>query len=251
MASPLSACPSSESQLLAGRTVLITGASSGIGRAAALLLARNGARLVLTARRADRLAAVCEAIVSSGGQAVFHAGDAADESSAQASIDLALSTYGQLDILINNAGAGNYKPLVETSAANFDDLVRTNLRSGFLFARHAAPHMIARRSGTILFISSVAGLQGAPNESVYCATKFAQVGLSQSLDAELRPFGIKVGVLCPGGVKSEFALGRGRTEDFIRNSSMMQPEEVAEAILFACTRPANSRIPQLTIRHMG
>ena len=126
-----------------------------------------------------------------------------------------------------------------------------NMKSGFLFSRHAVPHMIEQKSGTILFISSVAGLQGAAGEAVYCASKFAQVGFAQSLDAELRKHGIKVGTICPGGVKTEFALGHGRTEESIRNSHMMEPAEVAEAIVFACLQPPNLRIPQMTVRHMG
>jgi NADP-dependent 3-hydroxy acid dehydrogenase YdfG len=125
------------------------------------------------------------------------------------------------------------------------------MRSGFLFSRYAVPHMIEQKSGTILFISSVAGLQGTPGESVYCATKFAQSGFAQSLDAELRKHSIKVGTIFPGGVKTEFAIGHGRTEESVHNSNMMDPDEVAEAIVFACLQPPNLRIPQMTIRHMG
>ncbi len=236
---------------LRGQVALITGASSGIGQATALLFAREGARVVATARRENRLQSLADQIVSEGGEAVWHAGDAGAEQTAEAAVGLALERFGQIDLLINNAGAGSYKSLLETSAADFDDLLRTNLRSGFLFSRRAVREMVPRRSGTLLFISSVAGLQGTANEAVYSATKFAQVGLSQSLDAELRPHGIRVGVLCPGGVKSEFALGRGRTAEGIAASSMMDPASVAEAILFACTQPANTRIPQMTVRHMG
>jgi 3-oxoacyl-[acyl-carrier protein] reductase len=111
--------------------------------------------------------------------------------------------------------------------------------------------MIAQKSGEILFISSVAGLQGYAGEAVYCASKFAQIGFAQALDGELRKFGVKVGTICPGGVKTEFALGKGRTEESIRSSYMMEPAEVAEAIVFACLQPANARILQLTVRHMG
>jgi len=236
---------------LAGKTALVTGASAGIGQATALALAQRGANLVLTARREDRLRKLAAEIESLGVRAVFHAGDAAEETTAQQAIALALDRFGHLDILINNAGAGNYKDLIDTSAADYDALMNANMRSGFLFSRHAAPHMIAQKSGIILFISSVAGLQGAAGESVYCATKFAQSGFAQALDAELRKHGIKVGTIFPGGVKSEFALGHGRTEDSIRNSRMMDPAEVAEAIAFACLQPPNVRIPQMTVRHMG
>jgi NADP-dependent 3-hydroxy acid dehydrogenase YdfG len=238
-------------QPLAGKIALVTGASAGIGRATALALADQGAKVVITARRHERLQDVCTAIVAAGGEAVFHAGDAAEEETARQAIELAISQYGHLDILINNAGAGNYKNLVDTSAAEYDELMAVNMKSSFLFARHAAPVMIAQRSGTMLFISSVAGLQGYAGEAVYCAAKFAQVGFAQALDSELRKHGIKVGVICPGGVKSEFALGKGRTEESIRNSAMMEPEEIAEAIVFACMQPPNARILQMTVRHMG
>lgn len=236
---------------LKGKTALVTGASAGIGRATALALAAAGANVVVTARREDRLSAVCLEIEAAGGRAIFYAGDAAEESTALASIKLALERFGSLDILINNAGVGSYKNLIDTPVEEFDAMMAANVRSGFVFSRHAAPLMIEQKSGTILFISSVAGLTGVGGESVYSATKFAQVGFSQALDAELRKHKIKVGVICPGGVKSEFGLGRGRTEEFIRNSHMMEPEEVAEAIVFACTQPANVRIPQMLVRHMG
>ncbi len=236
---------------LANKTALITGASAGIGRATALALAAQGANIVVTARREDRLQALCAEIIATAGQAVFHAGDAAAESTALAAIALATNTFGTLDILINNAGIGSYRNLVDSTSADYDSVMDTNMKSGFVFSRHAAPLMVAQRSGTILFISSVAGLTGIAGEAIYSASKFAQVGFSQALDAELRKHNIKVGVICPGGVKSEFGLGRGRTEEFIRNSHMMRADEVAEAIVFACSQPANVRIPQLLVRHMG
>jgi 3-oxoacyl-[acyl-carrier protein] reductase len=236
---------------LTGKTVLITGASAGIGHASALAFAAQGANVVVTARREERLRDLCTEIAASGGKAVFHAGDATAEPTAEACIALALATFGKLDILIANAGAGNYKNLVDTSAAEYDALMDANMKSSFLFARHAAPPMIAQRSGELLFISSVAGLQGYAGEAVYCASKFAQVGFAQALDGELRKFGVKVGVLCPGGVKTEFALGHGRTEESVKASYMMEPSEVADAIVFACLQPANARILQMTIRHMG
>ena len=236
---------------LTSKTALVTGASAGIGWATAIALARQGASLIVTARREKRLRQLCEEIKSIGTQAVFHAGDAAEEATAKQTIALAIDTFGHLDVLINNAGAGNYKNLVDTSAEDYDALMNTNMRSGFLFSRYAVPHMIEQKSGTILFISSVAGLQGAPGESVYCATKFAQSGFAQSLDTELRKHNIKVSTIFPGGIKTEFAIGYGRTEESIRDSKMMDPAEVAEAIVFACLQPPNIRIPQMTVRHMG
>jgi 3-oxoacyl-[acyl-carrier protein] reductase len=239
------------SRQLAGKTAIVTGASAGIGQATALALAAQRANVVLTARREDRLRELCAQIEGTGGHAIYHAGDATEESTAQQTVALAINNFGTLDILIANAGIGNYKSLVDTSAAEYDALMDSNMKSSFLFARHAAPRMIAQRSGQILFISSVAGLKGYAGEAVYCATKFAQVGFAQALDAELRKHNIKVGTLCPGGTKSEFALNRGRTEDSVRNSDMMEPHEVADTIVYTCLQPPNVRIPQLTIRHMG
>ncbi|MDW5265841.1 MULTISPECIES: SDR family oxidoreductase [Acidobacteriaceae] len=236
---------------LAGKTALVTGASSGLGCATAVALAQQGANIVVTARREERLRQLCAEIEALGTKAVFFTGDAAKEATAQQAIALAIATFGHLDILINNAGAGNYKNLVDTSAEEYDALMNANVKSGFLFSRHAAPHMIEQKHGTIVFISSVAGLQGVAGEAVYSASKFAQVGFAQSLDAELRKHGIKVGAICPGGMKTEFAVGNGRTEDYVRNSHMMEPQEVAEAIVFACLQPPNVRIPQMTVRHMG
>ena len=206
---------------------------------------------MLTARRAERLHDLQREIESTGGIALCHAGDAADEATASAIVALALERFGRVDILINNAGQGNYKQLVDTSLAEYDDLMRSNMRSGFVFTRAVVPPMVAQGSGTILFISSIAGLAGAANESVYCATKFAQVGFAQSLDAELRKHGIKVQAICPGGIKTEFAVGRGRDTDSIARSTMMDPDELAEAVVFACSLPPNLRIPSMVVRHMG
>jgi 3-oxoacyl-[acyl-carrier protein] reductase len=148
-------------------------------------------------------------------------------------------------------GIGNYKELVDTSSDEYDELMDTNVRSTFLFTRHAVPVMLRQREGTILMISSMAGVYGFANQAVYCATKFAQVGFSQALDRELRPHGIKVGVICPGGVKTEFALGRGRSAEGVAASEMLDPEDVASAVLLACLQPRGSRIIEIQMRTMS
>jgi 3-oxoacyl-[acyl-carrier protein] reductase len=236
---------------LAGKTVVITGASSGIGWATALAFSAKGANVVVTARREQRLRELCDLIGARDGKAAYLAGDAADEATAERCVALAVKQFGRLDILINNAGAGNYKNLVDTSVEEYDALMDSNMKSSFVFARQVAPVMIAQKSGEILFISSVAGLQGYAGEAVYCASKFAQIGFAQALDAELRKHGIKVGTICPGGVKTEFAVGKGRTEESVKNSYMMEAQEVADTIVFACMQPRNARILQMTVRHMG
>jgi len=236
---------------LTGKTVLVTGASAGLGWATALAFARQGANLVVTARRKERLDALVAQIEALGARAVAIDGDAVETFTAVTAVMAAKAGFGSLDILINNAGVGNYKNLVDTSVDEYDAMMDANMKSSFLFSRHAAPAMIEQKSGVILFVSSIAGLQGAAGEAVYCATKFAQVGFAQALDAELRKHGIKVIAFCPGGIKTEFALGNGRTEKSIADSNMMDPDEVTEAIVFACRQPANLRISQMTVRHMG
>jgi len=235
---------------LNGKVALITGASAGIGWASALALAGEGASLVVTARRQDRLAELEKAIRAAGGKAASIVGDAREEETARQAVELAVSQFGRLDILINNVGVGNYKNLVDTSAEDYDEMVDSNVRSTFLFSRHAVPVMIQQKSGTVLMISSMAGIYGFAGEAVYCATKFAQVGFAQALDKELRPHGIKVGVICPGGVKTEFALGKGRTEQGVAASGMLDPQDVAGAVLLACTQAPGSRIIEVQMRTM-
>lgn len=236
---------------LEGKVALITGASAGIGQACARALAGEGARLVLTGRRQERLEALKEEAQSLGTEAVFVLGDAREEQTAIQTVKAAVDTFGRLDILINNAGAGNYKNLVDTSAEEYDSLMDTNVRSTFLFTRHAVSVMLKQKSGTILMISSMAGIYGFAGEAVYCMTKFAQVGFAQALDRELRESGIKVGAICPGGVKTEFAIGKGRTETGVAESNMLDPEDVAGVVLLACTQSPKSRIIEVQMRTMA
>jgi len=236
---------------LENQVALITGASAGIGQATARALAAEGAKLVLTARRQDRLEQLVADAKQLGAECISVAGDAREEATAREVVSQAKAAFGRIDILINNAGVGNYKNLVDTSADDYDQMMDSNVRTTFLFSRHVVPVMIEQRSGLVLMVSSMAGVYGFPGEAVYCATKFAQVGFAQGLDKELRPFGIKVGTICPGGVKTEFALGKGRTEASVKESMMLEAQDVAQAILFSCTQPAGSRIIQVQMRTMS
>jgi 3-oxoacyl-[acyl-carrier protein] reductase len=239
------------SNKLEGKIALITGASAGIGQACARALAGEGARLVLTARRQERLEKLKKEIEAAGTKAVIVTGDAREEETAVRTVKAATDAFGRIDILINNTGVGNYKNLVNTSAAEYDEMMVTNVRSTFLFTRHTGPVMLKQKSGTILMISSMAGVYGFGGEAVYCMTKFAQVGFAQALDRELRESGIKVGAICPGGVKTEFALGKGRTEQSVKQSNMLDPEDVAGVVLLACTQSPKSRIIEVQMRTMA
>jgi 3-oxoacyl-[acyl-carrier protein] reductase len=236
---------------LTGKVAIITGASAGIGRASALALAAEGAHIILTARRAERLHELVAEITKLGSGASVVVGDAREEATAQETVKAALAVTGKIDILLNNTGMGIYKNLVDTSLEDYDTMMDTNMRSGFLFTRYVVPEMVKQKSGTILMLSSMAGVYGFAGEAVYCSTKFAQVGFAQALDKELRPHGIKVGAICPGGVKTEFAIGTGRTQEGVDQSGMLEAEDVAGAVLLACTQSANSRIIEIQMRTMA
>ncbi len=236
---------------LTGKVAIVTGASAGIGEASARALAAEGAQLVLTARREERLKTLVAEFNALGTKAVYIAGDASDENTAIQTAKAAMDSFGRIDILLNNAGMGIYKDLVDTSAAEYDTMMNTNVRSTFLFTRHAVPQMLKQGSGTILMLSSMAGIYGFAGEAVYCSTKFAQVGFAQALDKELRTKGIKVGIICPGGVKTEFALGTGRTEEGVAKSAMLEASDVAAAVLLACTQSPGSRIIEIQMRTMA
>jgi NADP-dependent 3-hydroxy acid dehydrogenase YdfG len=239
------------SKKLEGKVAVITGASAGIGQACARALGAEGARLVLTARRKERLDQLKKEAEAAGTKAVIVTGDAREEETAIKTVRAATDAFGRIDILINNTGVGNYKNLVDTSAADYDEMMDVNVRSTFLFSRHAVPVMLKQKSGTILMISSMAGVYGFGGEAVYCMTKFAQVGFAQALDRELRESGIKVGAICPGGVKTEFAIGKGRTEPGVKQSNMLDPEDVAGVVLMACTQSTKSRIIEVQMRTMA
>jgi 3-oxoacyl-[acyl-carrier protein] reductase len=239
------------SEKLRGKVAIVTGASAGIGEACARALAAEGAQIVVTARRKERLEALVKGLEKGGVKALAVAGDARDEGTAQRAVEAAMQSAGHVDILINNAGMGIYKNLADTSADDYDTMMDSNMRSTFLFARHTVPVMLKQRSGTILMISSMAGVYGFAGEAAYCATKFAQVGFTQALDRELRPHGIKVGVICPGGVKTEFAIGTGRTVEGVAASGMLEASDVAGAVVLACTQSDGSRIIEIQMRTMA
>lgn len=236
---------------LEGKTAVITGASAGFGKAAAVAFAKEGCRLVLTARREERLKETVRLCREAGGAAVYYAGDAVLEKTAVQCTDLALRTYGKIDILINNAGIGRYIPLLESTMEDYDQIMNSNVRSAFAFTRHTVPHMLEQGSGQIVMVSSAAGVYGYPNETIYTASKFALRGLAQALDKEFREKGIKSCAFCPGAGITEFALGHGRTREQMENSGMLTAEDVAEALLFICTQSERSRIIELRMRAMN
>ena len=238
-------------ELLKDKVAVVTGASRGIGEATALTLAQAGADVIVTARNGDELAALAERLARMEVAALPVAADLTREEDVDRLRDAALARFGRVDILINNAGVGKYGPLASLSAADYDWMMNTNMRSSFLCTAAFLPGMLERRQGWIVFVSSVAGLKGLPHESVYCATKFAQMGFAQALDYETREQGVKVSVVAPGGVGTHFAFGTGRTPGDPMLDAMMDAKDVAEAVLFAVTQPPKVRVFLIGMRPMS
>ena len=238
-------------ELLRGKVAVVTGASRGIGEATALTLAQAGADVVVTARAGDELAALAGRLERMDVAALPVAADLTREEDVERLRVAALERFGRVDVLVNNAGVGKYGPLASLSAADYDWMMNTNMRSSFLCTAAFLPGMLERRHGWVVFVSSVAGLKGLPNESVYCATKFAQMGFAQALDYETREQGVKVSVVAPGGVGTHFAFGTGRTPGDPSLEAMMDAKDVAEAVLFAVTQPPKVRVFLIGMRPMA
>ncbi|WP_302357224.1 SDR family oxidoreductase [Alcaligenes sp. YSL9] len=223
--------------LLDGKVALVTGASSGIGRAIALKFAEQGAALVLTARRGALLEAVAKEIRQSGGRAEFVTGDITQAETHEQLIEAATSRFGGLDIAINNAGiVGALKPLAEMTLEEWQATLNTNLEAAFLGARSQIPAMLHRGGGSIVFTSSFVGTSvGLPGMSAYGAAKAALMGLVKGITADYAAQGIRANALLPGGTDTDIA-GDQSTKDWAAGLHAMkriaQPEEIASAALF-------------------
>ncbi|WP_437714035.1 SDR family oxidoreductase [Sorangium sp. So ce448] len=236
---------------LKDKIALITGASRGIGRASALALSREGAVVVGVARNAADLAALEREIREAGGRGLMIEADVTRAASVAACVERAVRELGRVDILVNNAGIGGYRPFLEWSEDDYDRIMATNVKGTWLFCREVIPHMRRQGGGHIINVASVAGLQGYPSEAIYCASKFAQMGLTQALDREFWQENIKVSAVCPGGVETHFALGDGRTAGSDRMQGFSTPEDVAEAVVLAALPRDRSRIVQIVMRPMN
>ena len=236
---------------ISGKVAVITGASRGIGRASALALAKEGVHVVVTARTVEQLNDVVKEAKSLGVRAKAVAADATNADDIARLKQEALEEFEQVDILVNNAGVARYASVLEHNVEDYDWMMNTNMRSTFLCTHAFLGEMVERGSGNIITVSSQAGYRGFPNESVYCATKFAQVGFCQALDGEVRDKGVKVSVIAPGGVRTTFAFGTGRTDETPELEGMLEAESVADAVVFAARQDPKSRVLVIGMRPMN
>ncbi|HEY7350910.1 MAG TPA: SDR family oxidoreductase [Ktedonobacterales bacterium] len=221
--------------------VAITGASRGIGRETALAFAQAGAHIVGGSRDLVALAEVQAAALAAGAPgALMLPLDVCQAAACQQFIDQAVKTFGQIDILVNNAGLGYYGPVTATSDAEWDATIRTNVDGVFYCTRAALQPMLARGSGQITMLSSGLGKQARANQAAYCASKFAIQGFAEALRQEVQPQGIRVTLIAPGFVATEFRATHLNRPNVPPPEQMLTARDVAEAIVWAAQASATA-----------
>jgi NADP-dependent 3-hydroxy acid dehydrogenase YdfG len=235
---------------LSGTVVAITGATAGIGAAAASLLVEAGANVAISGRRQDRLDALAAQLGTD--RVVAVPGDVRVPEDSAALVHAALDRWGRLDSVVPNAGIGMYGSILDYPDEEIARMVDTNFTGTVWSVRAAVPAMLETTGGgDVVIVSSVAGLRGGGDEAVYAATKFAQVGLAGALDRELRERGVRVTAICPAGVETEFALGTGRTAGDPSLAAYLRPEDVAHAIVTVLQQPRRVRTTLWAMWSMG
>ncbi len=234
-----------------GKTVLITGASSGLGEATALLLAEKGARLVLGARREDKLRDLVDRIHGKGGQAVYHVTDVTKRDDLEELTDLAIRQYEKIDVLFNNAGVGPFAPMEMTRVEEWDMMLDVNIRGVLYAISSVLPVMKKQGYGHIINTASIAGHHVFPNATVYCATKHAVLAISEGL--RLENDDLRVTSISPGAVTTEFIQHtavdeiRERVQDSFAETAL-KPEDIAEAVLYAIQQPPHVDVNEVVVR---
>ncbi len=229
------------------KIILITGASKGIGKAISLESGKNN-YLSLFARSEKDLKSISDEIIKNDNKCIYYSGDIKKEEDIKKCIQNTIDTFGKIDVLINNAGIGYFKRVDEFSYEEFDEIQKVNLYGTFLFTKYVTKHMIESKSGYIINISSVAGLNGFKSGTAYAASKFAMNGFTESLREDLKQYGIGVSVVCPGSVRTGFG---GLEEAKLQGKDyMLEPEDVAKTVQYLIdeSETANTKLIELKPR---
>lgn len=236
------------------KIVLITGATSGIGEACAQLLAANNFNLILTGRRADRLQLLKEKLISEYEIDVCNlVFDIRNESEVQQALESLPNTWKKIDILVNNAGlSAGLDPIFKGETDDWNRMIDTNIKGLLYVTRLVSEGMVARRSGHIVNVSSIAGKEVYPNGNVYCATKHAVAALTRAMRLDLHTYGIRVGSISPGMVETEFSLVRfhgdkEKAENIYKGFTPLSASDIAEALLFMVSRQPHVNIDDMFI----
>lgn len=240
---------------LEGKVGIVTGASSGIGHATALAMAQQGVRVVAAARRQQRLDQLVEQIQTDGSDALAVPCDVTDWSQVEALIQTALRKYGTIDILVANAGVGIVGPLVHGNPADWKLALETNILSVLYSIKAAVPPMLEKGSGDVVILSSIAGRWAGSPFGVYAATKHAMTAIGKTLRQEVGKQGVRVALVEPGGVSTEFIqssiynLAPGQTSPFDGVPfTRLEPADIARAVVYIVQQPANVSVNEITIK---
>jgi NADP-dependent 3-hydroxy acid dehydrogenase YdfG len=240
-------------QNIKGKVIVITGASSGLGEATARLLSAQGARVVVGARRTERLQALVSDIVAQGGEALAVATDVTDRLQVQRLVDTALQAFGRIDVMVNNAGLMPHSPLARLKVDDWDRMVDVNVKGVLYGIAAALPAMQRQRSGHFINVSSVAGHKVSVNGAVYSATKHAVRALSEGLRQEVKDWNIRTTIVSPGAVATELPgsatepdIAKGLHDFYEANA--ISPDSFARAVAFAINQPDDMDVNEILFR---
>jgi 3-oxoacyl-[acyl-carrier protein] reductase len=233
---------------LSEKVAIVTGSSSGIGKAIALRFGEEGAKVVLAARRKSLCDETAQRISGKGGQAFVIQTDVSVEADVEALFAKAVSHFGRVDIAVNNAGTFGGRRIAETATKAYDDVMSVNLRGTFFCCRAAFKHMKSQGGGLIINMSSVAGVQAWTGIGVYSASKHGVMALTKALADEGRPFGIKVSAICPGGVADDLV---DATPQEILRSEKISPFDIAETAIYLATLGKYAVVPEVVVQRLG
>lgn len=230
---------------LSGKTALVTGGGRGIGRAIALALAGEGCDVAVVSRTQTEIQSVAREIKGIGVRGLVIPTDISDVDEVERMVEKTREAFGHIDILVNNAGIAIFKPFSELTVEDWDRTMAINVRGAFLCSQKVAQLMIQQQSGTIITICSSASKKAYPNQMAYVASKHGLLGLSNGLSLELKPYGIRVHAICPGGVDTKLT-GDARPE--MDRSDWMQPADIAHIVLMLLTQSHRATIDEIYIR---